>query len=169
MCAPPRLSALFFRSPDGERPKVRTCVGTGRCKKSHACEQAERKVKARQKAAARLAYLCGVHLKFSHDLDCDLVVDVVRILRPVDVAEGAVAHLLHELPSFEARIPRQFAFAFAFFGDDSLQYRVVVVFLLCIPLLLSVHGVGGGVARFCRLMSVIDDSSREVSLWRVGL
>lgn len=45
-----------------------------------------------------------VHLVLAHDFDSDVAVLALQVAGSVDVAEGAVAHLLDELPSLEARI-----------------------------------------------------------------
>lgn len=80
---------------------------------------------------------------------------MLGILRSVDIGKGAIAHLLDELPAFEARISRQLAFAFALLGNDALKNRRVVVFLLLVLLLLGIRSARGGMACFGGDISVV--------------
>ena len=135
-------------------------------------ESSKERTRARRglpKAKMR-AYLSRVHLKLPNDLDGNLLVDAMRVLCAVDVAEGAVAHLLNQLPSFETGVSRQLALALTLLGDDSLQ-DIRVDFLLCLLLLLLlVDGMSRSLAGTSGHISVITTSSDgEVTLSGVCL
>ena len=115
------------------------------------------------------AYLCGVHLILPHHLDSHLVELSIVVLGTVDVAEGAIAHLLEQSPSFEAGVFGQLAFAGSLFGYYAFEYLGVVVLLLLISLLLLVDGFGGSMSGLGSNSSVIDCGDREVTLGGVGL
>ena len=111
-----------------------------------------------------MAYLGRVHFELPYHLDRDLVVDVLGVLGPIDITEGAVAHLLDQLPAFEARISRELAFAFTLFGNDALENRRVIIFLFLVSLGLGVYGTGGGMTGLCGNISIVDGGCREVVL-----
>jgi hypothetical protein len=73
------------------------------------------------------AYLLVVHLEFPDDFDGHLAVLVFRIPSAVDVAEGAVTHLLDQSPPLEARVLGQLRPVLALLGDDALDDGRVVL------------------------------------------
>lgn len=70
-----------------------------------------------------IAYLHAVHFEFADNLDRHLAGITLQIACPVDVAEGAVAHLLHKFPPLQAGVPGKLAPAGILLGD---QLRNVV-------------------------------------------
>lgn len=63
-------------------------------------------------------YLHIVHLELADDLDGHLSSISLKILCPVNVTEGAVAHLLQQLPPLQARIFRVLALFLILFGNN---------------------------------------------------
>lgn len=68
---------------------------------SHATLKAKEK---KGKYDQRSAYLITVHLELAHHFDGHFVELPCRILGAVDIAEGAVAHLLHQNPAIQTGI-----------------------------------------------------------------
>jgi len=104
------------------------------------------------------AYLSRVHFELPHHLDGDLIVLMLVVLGAIDVAEGAITHLLHQRPPLQTGVSRQLAFALALLGDDALEDGRIVIFLLLIPLvtlLLGVDRVGGGMSGLGGLVAVV--------------
>ena len=66
----------------------------------------------------RATYLHVVHFEFANDLYGNLAGIAGQILGPVDVAEGAVSHLLEQLPSFQAGVLGELAPRLALLLDD---------------------------------------------------
>lgn len=110
-----------------------------------------------------------VHFELPDDFDRDFVVLVVEVLGAVDVAEGAVAHLLDELIALQAGIARQLALALALLGDYALQDGRVVILLCLLLFLLLVDGVGGGMAGTCGLPAVVAGLRRVFLRRRMSL
>lgn len=93
-------------------------------------------------------YLVRVHLEFAHDLDRDFTGIALQVARAVDVAEGAIAHLLQQLPPFQARVSGQLPLALVLLGDHPGQVLVLDLLALCARLLLVRAGLllgAGGV------------------------
>jgi hypothetical protein len=116
--------------------------------------------------------LAGVHLKLAHDLDGDLAVLAGGITCSVDVAEGAVAHLLDQLPALEAGVLRQLALGLTLLGDDALEYGGVDVPSRGaggggrLELLLVAGRAGCDVAGLCGYVAVIEGADGEVAMGR---
>ena len=89
-------------------------------------------------------YLTLVHFKLADDFDGHLSNFPIQIARSVDVAEGAVAHLLYQLPSLQPRISWQFALALVLFRNYPLQLLLVdlLAFLLLLLSLMCCRIVG---------------------------
>lgn len=66
-----------------------------------------------------ISYLVLVHIEFSHDLNGHLAGSPLSVYRSIDIAEGTVAHLLHESPSLQTRISRQLSFTGFLFSNDA--------------------------------------------------
>lgn len=83
----------------------------------------------------------------------------MQITRTVYIAEGAIAHLFKELPSFQIRVIRELALAGILLGNNLSQVLVDSSALGTIGL--SWLGVlGGGVACLCRAVLLIVGSFR---------
>lgn len=82
------------------------------------------------------AYLTGVHLELSDNLDTDFGVLALSVFRPVDVAEGAIAHLLYQLPSLQTWILRHLPFALSLLSNNALENGGIDIFLALLSLLL---------------------------------
>ena len=65
--------------------------------------------------------LLGVHLELADNLDSDLGILASGVLCAVDVAEGAVAHLLDQRPPLETWITGQLSLGLTLFRDDALE------------------------------------------------
>ena len=74
-------------------------------------------------------YLHAVHLVFADDLDGHLAGIALAVAGPVDVAEGAVAHLLDELPSLKPGVPGELAPARILLGHQARNVLVGYSFL----------------------------------------
>lgn len=76
-----------------------------------------------------LAYLIGVHLEFTDDFNGDFV---SRSCVPgsIDIAEGAISHLLGEDIPLQAGIPGHLVGLLTLFGDNSLDLCISVLKLL---------------------------------------
>lgn len=107
-------------------------------------------------------YLCRVHLELADDLDGDLAVLALAVLRAVDVAESAIAHLLNECVPLQSRVAGQLALALTLFGNNTLEHRVILLLLLALALLPVVDRIGGGVAGPGGLVLVIYRSGGEI-------
>lgn len=94
---------------------------------------------------------------------------MVIILCPVDIAEGAVAHLFYERPSLETGISRESAFVLALFSHYAFEYGTIVVFLLLLAFLLCVDSAGSGVSSFGRHIPVVDCGGGIVTMRCIGL
>jgi hypothetical protein len=90
-------------------------------------------------------YLVRVHLEFAHDLDRDFSSLALQIARAIDVAEGAIAHLLQQLPPFQTRVFGQLPLALVLLGNHPGQILVLDLLALCAGLLLGAGGVRGDV------------------------
>lgn len=116
--------------------------------------------------------LLGVHLELADDLDGDLAPLAGGISCSVYVTEGAVAHLLKDLPSIETGVLGQFALCLALFCDNALQdFRVDSLTLGCRLLLVLVGG-----RSLCRSTSLGSDvavvassSDRVVAMRGIGM
>jgi len=88
---------------------------------------------------ARATYLLAVHLVFADDLDGHLAGVALEVAGAVDVAEGAIAHLLDELPPLEPRVPGKLAPACILLGHQARD--IVVGHSLLSLVLFGVMGV----------------------------
>src|SRR5690606_31079412 len=77
-----------------------------------------------------ITYLHAVHLVLANDLDGDFPYDTFAVACPVDVAEGTIAHLFEEFPSFEAWVLRKLALALILLGHELCDVLVRNAFLL---------------------------------------
>jgi hypothetical protein len=84
-------------------------------------------------------YLLAVHLVFADDLDGHLAGVALEVASAVDVAEGAIAHLLDELPPLEPRVPGKLAPACILLGHQARD--IVVGHPLLSLVLVGVMGV----------------------------
>lgn len=66
--------------------------------------------------------LLGVHLKLANDLDGNLAPLPMGVACAVDIAEGAVAHLLDQVPALEAGVAGHLALGLALLCDDALKH-----------------------------------------------
>merc|ERR1712169_176253 len=69
--------------------------------------------------------LHAIHFVLADDLDADLTVLARQVAGPVNVAEGAVAHLLKKFPPFEAGVLGELALAGVLLGDEFGQVGLV--------------------------------------------
>ena len=76
-------------SPDRSKTRIKTNTQSREVKKSR---------------HQRSPYLIAVHFKLPHDLDRNFSVFSCGILGAIDIAKGAVTHLLDQDPSFQARV-----------------------------------------------------------------
>lgn len=93
-----------------------------------------------------MANLLRVHLELADDLDGDLTPLAGGISCAVDIAEGAIAHLLDQGPALQAWIPGELALGLTLLGYDTLEHLGVDLGLLGVTLLPVAHGVGGSIA-----------------------
>lgn len=107
-------------------------------------------------------YLCRVHFELADHFDGHFGVLSVVVLGAVNIAEGAVAHLLDQSVSLQTGVTRQLALAFTLLGNNALEDRAVIVFLLTLALLLIVYGTSCGVASLGSDASVVYCRSRVV-------
>lgn len=96
------------------------------------------------------SYLIAVHFVLPDDLDGHLVILAGGILGAVDVAEGAVAHLVQQDPAFKTRIPGHFNPALLLLLDDLFDVMIARALgrgfrgpLLGLGLAISAPGVDG--------------------------
>lgn len=105
--------------------------------------------------------LLGVHLKLADDLYGHLAPLSRGISCSVHVAEGAVAHLLQNLPPFKTRVLGQLALCLALFCDNALQYFWVNSLALSgsiLLLLLLDRSVSRGTGLCCNVTVVASSS-----------
>ena len=116
--------------------------------------------------------LLRVHFEFAHNLDGNFAPLTSGIPRSVDVAEGAVTHLLQNLQSFKPRVFGQLALCFAFFRNDALQNFGVNTLALGSSFLL-VFLVGRTISRSpglrCDVAVVASSSDRVVTVGQRGM
>ncbi len=67
------------------------------------------------------AYLAGVHLELSDDLDGYLACLACTVSGSVYIAEGTIPHFLDQSPSIEPWVLWQLPFALSFLGNYSLD------------------------------------------------
>jgi hypothetical protein len=75
--------------------------------------------------------LLRVHLKLAHNLDGHLAVLAGGVAGAVHVAEGAVAHLLDQVPALEPGVAGHLALGLALLCDDAFEHRRVDCLALC--------------------------------------
>lgn len=92
-------------------------------------------------------HLHVVHLVLAYDFDGDLAVLALQVAGSVDVAEGAIAHLLNELPSLEAWVVGELGLAGVLLGDELGEAGLVYLAALSVSGRLLFEVVGAGEAR----------------------
>lgn len=116
--------------------------------------------------------LLGIHFEFAHNLDGNFAPLTGGIPRSVYITEGAVTHLLQNLPSFEPRVLGQLALCLAFFRNDALQNFWVDALALGGGFLL-VFLVGRTISRSaglrCDVAVVASSSDRVVTMGQRGM
>jgi len=77
------------------------------------------------------AHLHAIHLELADDLDSHVALGgVSAVAGAVDVAEGAVTHLLEQFPILQTGIPRELATALVLLGHDLGDVVLVGALLL---------------------------------------
>lgn len=146
-CAPPLSLEPSYRNPGARRcPTHASRVGSVQ-EVSRGRKRRTEKATGEERRAA--THLLRVHLKFSHDLDGDLVVYLIIVARAIDIAEGAVAHLLDQGPAFQAGIMGELAFVLTLFRHYPLQHVAINVLGLLLALLLLISRASCHVAGPC--------------------
>lgn len=103
------------------------------------------------------AYLIGVHFELAHDLDGHLIARL-SISCFVDIAEGAIAHLLQQDVSLETGIARELARPFSFFGYNGVDFGVSVLNLLVLA-----SGIGGSSSSLSNDIAVVNGGHRVLA------
>ncbi len=122
-----------------------------------------------------LTHLARVHLKLADDFDRNVLMLTGAVLCSVDVAEGAVAHLLDENPSLQTRISGQLSSALPLLGHDPLQDRRIVVGLsvggsgVLLDLLVVAGRPRSRVSGSCGDVAVVERGDRVICLRHVGV
>lgn len=102
-------------------------------------------------------YLAGVHLELAHHFDGDFAGLAISISRTVNIAEGAVAHLLYEFPPFEAYVVWQLPGLLPLLCHHPGQFFLLDLLLLrVIYLLVVVCSVGRSVSGWGCSVLVVD-------------
>lgn len=78
-----------------------------------------------EKAGPRNTHLHVVHFVLADHLDSDLAMVALQIAGAVDVAEGAVAHLLEQLPPLQAGVAGELCSARILLGNKLLELGLV--------------------------------------------
>ena len=126
---------------------------------------------AKRKRLVPDAYLSRVHLEFPHDLDGHLLIPAGGILRAVDVAEGAITHLLHQGPALEAGILGKLPLALTLLGDDPFddgRIEILVLLFHRIYLVMLIRGSRGCIPCLRRTVPVVARGHGEISAWWHG-
>lgn len=114
--------------------------------------------------------LARVHLEFAYDFDSNLAILAIVVACSIDVAEGAVTHLLNQRPALEAGVLGQLALSFALLSHDALENCWVNVTVLGagsgvgLVLLLLAGCAGCDISGLCSNVAVVDGSDREVTV-----
>jgi hypothetical protein len=89
------------------------------------------------------AYLIRVHFELPDDFDGDFLASL-GVASSIDIAEGAVAHLLDQHKAFQARVSGHFAGFFPFLSNESFNLWVPSILLnFLLPSLCLCCGMAG--------------------------